>query len=179
MVTNSLYETIKSLPSGQKEAFLNQMKEKLKEGSQIILSDAESVPGAILCKAIFVHNGSDPSRLINGMRTVSKHISNTKRESVTNYPFSHAREGIKSFLMDIPVNKLAKKRTDKDDDFGEVHIAPTDRKNVRDWNLDEETIEEVYKDFTPHKTFEDKKFISYIRNPFSENLKACNQESVS
>ena len=105
------------------------------------------------------------------MRTVSKNISNTKRESVTNDLFSHAGEVIKSFLMDITVNKLAKKRTDKDDDFCEVHVAPTDRKHLRDWNLDEETIEEVYKDFTPHKTLEDKRFIRYMRNLFSKNLK--------
>ena len=52
MVVDSLYETFKSLPSGQKKIYLNEMKEKLKEGSQIILSDTESVPGTILCKAI-------------------------------------------------------------------------------------------------------------------------------
>ena len=96
MVVNSLYQTIKSLPSRQKEAYLNQMEEKLKEGSQVILSDAESAPGTILCGAIFVKDDSDPSCLINDMRSVSKNISNTKRKSVTNDPFSRAGEVIKS-----------------------------------------------------------------------------------
>ena len=51
MVVNSLYKKIEGLPWIQKKAYLKQMRDKLKESSQIISSDAESVPGAIFYKA--------------------------------------------------------------------------------------------------------------------------------
>ena len=78
--------------------------------------------------------------------------------------------------MDITVDKISKKRNDKDDDFGEVHVAPTDKKKLKDWNLDAEIIEEVHKHFTPHKSLQDKRFIGYLRNPFSESSKRAIRE---
>ena len=44
---------------------------------------------------IFVQDDSESSHLRDDMWTVSKNISNTKRESVTNDLFSHAGEVMK------------------------------------------------------------------------------------
>ena len=96
------------------------MKEKPREGSQITLPDADPKSGTILCKAIFVKNESDPRVLVEGMRALSKTILNTKQDSVTSDLFSYAGEIFRICLIGTTADKLNRKRSDQDEDFGEV-----------------------------------------------------------
>ena len=78
MVEGSLHEIFNTLPNKQKRSYLKQMRDKLQEGSQITLPDADSKPGTILCKAIFVKKKTDAKVLVEDMRALSKKILNTK-----------------------------------------------------------------------------------------------------
>ena len=52
-------------------------------------------------------------------------------------------------------------------------VVPTDKREIKEWNLNAETIEEVHNYFTPHKSLQDERRIGYLRNPFPERSKCA------
>ena len=152
------------------------MKDTLQEGSQITLPEADSKPGTIFCKAIFVKTKTVPKVPFEDMRALSKTISNTKKDSVTSDPFSHAGEMVRTFLTGITADTINTKRIYQDEDFGEVQLAPKDKSTLRDWDLDAETVEEVHKKFPPSQFLKNNRYRAYLRNPFSEESKHAIRE---
>ena len=161
MVEGSLHEKFKTLPAKLGKAYIMQMKDKLREGSQITLADTSTKRGTIHYKVIIATDFSNPRKLVDDMRAERKNISNSKRESVRNDPLSYAGKIISRFMLGITANKMDKKKKDIDANFGEVYTVPKGE-------IMAETVEDVYEQFTPTALLQDETYLSYLRNPFLE-----------